>query len=358
MKRKIVTALLIFCGVLWPVHTQLFSADSPQSAETKRIVDLVDKAAALTESKGKNAFPEFKKKGSEWFKGESYVFILDMNGVTLMHPANPELETKSTIDLKDANGKTFVRDFVETAKTKRSGWVDYMWPKPGEKSPSKKLSYVKAAKLPNGENGARGRRDLFPMIGDRQSSLPAPGHPLGRGRRSLHYRPTANSPTWSIGMPHWCALPSSSGGRRARLNLAGLFRLSAAKLDQNATQTDNSTTSDSGVGATSSTWPLITIDRGSKISLSCSAWLAEDQPSDSKLPGRKELAHESKQKHQKARIEARAFTRKTLCIANILGLKSRLLASLPIRDFFIAMQFTRMCSQVWSMGSRPGTGLL
>ncbi|HEU5444639.1 MAG TPA: cache domain-containing protein, partial [Pseudolabrys sp.] len=99
MKRKIVTALLISCGVLWPVHARLFSADSPQSAEAKRIVDLVDKAAALTESKGKNAFPEFKKKGSEWFKGESYVFILDMNGVTLMHPANPELETKSSIDL-------------------------------------------------------------------------------------------------------------------------------------------------------------------------------------------------------------------------------------------------------------------
>ena len=151
MKRKIVTALLISCGVLWAVHAQLFSADSPQSAEAKRIVDLVDKAAALTESKGKNAFPEFKKKGSKWFKGESYVFILDMNGVTLVHPASPELETKSTIDLKDANGKTFVRDFVETAKTKRSGWVDYMWPKPGEKTPSKKRSYVKAAKLPNGE---------------------------------------------------------------------------------------------------------------------------------------------------------------------------------------------------------------
>jgi cytochrome c len=74
-----------------------------------------------------------------------------MNGTILMHPANPELETKSILDMKDANGKTFMREFIETAKNKGSGWVDYMWPKPGEKAPSKKLSYIKRAKIPNGE---------------------------------------------------------------------------------------------------------------------------------------------------------------------------------------------------------------
>ncbi len=121
------------------------------SPEAKRLVALVDKAAALTESKGKTAFPEFKKKGSEWLKGETYIFIADMNGTILMHPANPELETKSIIDLKDANGKAFMREFIETAKTKGSGYVDYMWPKPGEKSPSKKLSYVKRTIMPDGE---------------------------------------------------------------------------------------------------------------------------------------------------------------------------------------------------------------
>ena len=127
------------------------TADSPQSPEAKRLVALVDKAAALTESKGKTALPEFKKKGSEWLKGETYIFIADMSGTVLMHPANPELETKSIIDLKDANGKAFMREFIETAKTRGSGWVDYMWPKPGEKSPSKKLSYVKRTKMPDGE---------------------------------------------------------------------------------------------------------------------------------------------------------------------------------------------------------------
>ena len=96
-------------------------------------------------------FRNSRRRGSEWLKGETYIFIADMNGTILMHPANPELETKSIIDLKDANGKAFMREFIETAKGKGSGWVDYMWPKPGEKSPSKKLSYVKRTKMPDGE---------------------------------------------------------------------------------------------------------------------------------------------------------------------------------------------------------------
>lgn len=151
MKGKTLTSFLVVCGVACLFFSAVFAADAPQSKEGKRIEALVDKAAALTESKGKTAFPEFKKKGSEWLKGETYIFIVDMNGITLMHPANPELETKSILDMKDANGKAFIREFIETAKTKGSGWVDYMWPKPGEKSPSKKLSFIKRAKMPNGE---------------------------------------------------------------------------------------------------------------------------------------------------------------------------------------------------------------
>ena len=150
MKRQTLTVLFISCGIIGLFFSPAFSAEAPQSKEAKQIAALVDKAAALTESKGKAAFPEFRKKDSEWFKGETYIFILDMKGTTLVQPANPELETKSTLDLKDANGKAFAREFLETAK-KGSGWVDYMWPKPGEKSASKKVSYVKSAKMPGGE---------------------------------------------------------------------------------------------------------------------------------------------------------------------------------------------------------------
>jgi methyl-accepting chemotaxis protein len=123
-----------------------FSAE-PQSEQAKQIMALVDKAAALIESKGKEAFPEFKKKDNEWYKGDTYIFVLDMHGTMLMHPVKPELEGKNQMDLKDTNGKAFVHEMIEVVKTKDSGWVDYMWPKPGSDRPSKKSSYVKKAKM-------------------------------------------------------------------------------------------------------------------------------------------------------------------------------------------------------------------
>ncbi|MCI0529097.1 MAG: cache domain-containing protein [Nitrospira sp.] len=152
MKRTILcSSILILFGVVYLFSFPGFSAEPPQSKEAKQIVALVDKATALIESKGKDAFPEFKKKDSEWYEGETYIFVDDMNGTVLILPVQPELEGKNLIDMKDTNGKPWMREFIETAKTKGSGWVDYMWPKPGEEKPSKKISYIKKTKIPDGE---------------------------------------------------------------------------------------------------------------------------------------------------------------------------------------------------------------
>jgi signal transduction histidine kinase len=58
-----------------------------------------------------------------------------------------KMEGKSCIDFKDANGKLFFTAMNDVAKSRGSGWVDYMWPKPGEKQASLKVSYVKLVKV-------------------------------------------------------------------------------------------------------------------------------------------------------------------------------------------------------------------
>jgi len=60
-----------------------------------------------------------------------------------MHPIKHKMEGKELIGLKDITGKRFFVEMTNIAKEKGSGWVDYMWPKPGEKNPSKKVSYIK-----------------------------------------------------------------------------------------------------------------------------------------------------------------------------------------------------------------------
>jgi cytochrome c len=143
-------ALLVGCFVLaglLGVIPSAFSQAPPPSAKAKQITALVDKAAALVDSKGKAAFPEFRKSGSEWFSGDTYLFVGDMKGMELFNAAFPKLEGTDTLGLKDANGKLLGVELVKTAQSKGSGWVDYMWPKPGQTQPSQKWSYVKAVTI-------------------------------------------------------------------------------------------------------------------------------------------------------------------------------------------------------------------
>jgi cytochrome c len=152
MKRKtLFDSILILFGVVYLFSFPGFSAGPPQSEEAKQIVALVNSAAALIEGKGKDAFSEFKKKDSKWYNEKIYVFVDGINGTVLVNPPSPDIEGKNLIDMKDAKGKALVREFIKTANTKGSGWVNYWWPKPGEDKPSKKMSYIKKAKMPTGE---------------------------------------------------------------------------------------------------------------------------------------------------------------------------------------------------------------
>jgi cytochrome c len=118
-----------------------------QSPRAKEVKALVDRAARVIDNKGKEAFPEFKKKGGEWFKGDTYLFVADMKGVTLMNAGFPDEDGQNRLDFKDANGKAFIREIIKMLEKQDSGWIDYAWPKPGESKPSKKTAYVKKAKL-------------------------------------------------------------------------------------------------------------------------------------------------------------------------------------------------------------------
>jgi signal transduction histidine kinase len=106
-------------------------------------------------SKGKSVFPEFRKTGSEWRRGDIYLFAVSMKGMELLNAGFPKLEGTDVTGLKDSNGKLINVELMKTAQSKGSGWVDYMWPKPGQDQPSQKWSYVKAVKI-DGEPGLVG----------------------------------------------------------------------------------------------------------------------------------------------------------------------------------------------------------
>ncbi len=81
-------------------------------------------------------------KGLRYSRTE-YFFLQDMQSKMLMHPISAALVGRDVSDLKDITGKYFTAEMTKVAKTSGSGFVDYMWPKPGSQTPVPKITYVK-----------------------------------------------------------------------------------------------------------------------------------------------------------------------------------------------------------------------
>ncbi|MBR7799260.1 cache domain-containing protein [Undibacterium fentianense] len=77
------------------------------------------------------------------YSGQEYFWVNDMQVRMLMHPIKPELDGKDVANIKDPDGKQLFVEFVETVKAHESGFVFYMWPKPGQSKPVEKVSFVK-----------------------------------------------------------------------------------------------------------------------------------------------------------------------------------------------------------------------
>jgi cytochrome c len=80
------------------------------------------------------AYAAFNDPQGQFVDRDLYLFVFDMSGRTLAHGANKKLLDKNLIALKDADGKTFIKQFVDVANTKGQGWIDYKWPHPHTKA--------------------------------------------------------------------------------------------------------------------------------------------------------------------------------------------------------------------------------
>ncbi len=75
------------------------------------------------------------------YPNSGYFWVLDNNGVMLMHPYNPKLIGQNLWDLTDANGKYFVRQHITAARA-GGGFNTYEWPRPTGIEPQTKIAYV------------------------------------------------------------------------------------------------------------------------------------------------------------------------------------------------------------------------
>jgi cytochrome c len=74
-----------------------------------------------------------------------YVMIYDMKGKNLAHGANPKMIGKDLYDIQDVDGVYFIRERLEIAKTKGTGWQDYKFVNPVTKNIEPKSLYIERA---------------------------------------------------------------------------------------------------------------------------------------------------------------------------------------------------------------------
>lgn len=134
---RTLTALLL-AGV---VSISAMAQDHGTKDEAKALAN-----AALVHIKkvgNEQAFKDFTTDKANWSKKDLYVFALDNKGATLAHGANEKLVGKNMMELKDQNGKAFVKEIIDISTTKGEGWVDYDWAHPVTKKAEGKSTFVK-----------------------------------------------------------------------------------------------------------------------------------------------------------------------------------------------------------------------
>lgn len=92
---------------------------------------LVKKAVAHIKSAGKDvAHADFTGKKPGWTDRDLYVVVYGMDGRGLAHGQNAKMVGKELIDLKDADGKPFVKERTELAASKGKFWQEYKFTDP------------------------------------------------------------------------------------------------------------------------------------------------------------------------------------------------------------------------------------
>jgi signal transduction histidine kinase len=138
--KKIVYPLIVV-GMIFGFSVQGWAAEN---ATRDEVITKCMEAAKMIGEKGIDAAKlVIGDKNGPFVWKDTYVFLMDMDAKMLAHPIKPELTQKENLlHVKDTAGKPLFLEFVELANSRGKGWVDYMWPKPGQEKPAEKSSFI------------------------------------------------------------------------------------------------------------------------------------------------------------------------------------------------------------------------
>ena len=116
-----------------------------ESATKEECIAKVKEAAQMINEQGLDAaIAEIKNKEGKFVWKNTYVFVFDLDGTLVARAFRQSSISKNFMMWEDFSDppKQPIKEMVDVAKDKGEGWVEYWFPKPQEKAPSKKKSFV------------------------------------------------------------------------------------------------------------------------------------------------------------------------------------------------------------------------
>lgn len=135
--KKMLPALAVSLPLITPFAYAADGGATKAEAEA-----MVKKAVTFIKANGdKKAYDEFNNKSGKFTDRDLYIVVYSMDGVVHAHGANAKMIGKNLIDLTDIDGKAFVKERVEMAKTKAHFWQEYKFTNPENKKIEPKAMY-------------------------------------------------------------------------------------------------------------------------------------------------------------------------------------------------------------------------
>jgi signal transduction histidine kinase len=106
---------------------------------------MVEKAIAHIRKVGRDkAFADFNNRQGAFTDRDLYVVVYDLKGKVLAHGANEKMIGKDVIELRDSDGKYFVKERVEmmSRSPNAKGWQDYKFMNPVSRQIEPKSMFI------------------------------------------------------------------------------------------------------------------------------------------------------------------------------------------------------------------------
>ena len=120
-------------------------ADDKSKGTSKEATAMVQNAIAHIKKVGREkAFADFDNPKGGFVDRDLYVVVYDLKGKVLAHGANAKLIGKDLIELRDVDGKYFVKERVEMMSkgADAKGWQDYKFMNPTTSQIEPKSMYL------------------------------------------------------------------------------------------------------------------------------------------------------------------------------------------------------------------------